>query len=73
TNWGSCSSKGNLNFTWRLIFAPLEILDYVVVHELCHLKEQNHSQRFWDLVAEQVPDYKKKRIWLKKHGANLYF
>lgn len=71
TNWGSCSSKGNLNFNWRLIMAPMEILDYVVIHEVCHLKEQNHAEGFWKLVEEQCPDYKVKRKWLKKNGMKL--
>lgn len=65
SRWGSCSSKRNLNFNWRLVMAPLEVLDYVVVHELCHLKEMNHSKDFWALVEEILPDYKKSRAWLK--------
>ena len=65
TRWGSCSSKKNLNFNWRLILAPQEILDYVVAHELCHLKYMNHSKSFWNMVEEQIPDYKKRRKWLK--------
>ena len=56
--WGSCSSKGNLNFNWRLIMAPLTVMDYIVVHEMCHLVHLNHSQDFWNLVAEILPDYK---------------
>jgi len=71
TLWGSCSSKENINFNWRLIMAPLAILDYVVVHELCHLKERNHSSRFWALVESIVPDYKEKRKWLKDNGMSL--
>lgn len=67
TRWGSCSSKRNLNFNWRLVLAPLDILDYVVVHELCHLEQMNHSKAFWNLVAEQAPDYKKRRKWLKEN------
>lgn len=65
SRWGSCSSKGNLNFNWRLVMAPIEVLDYVVVHELCHLKEMNHSKAFWALVEEILPDYKKRRKWLR--------
>ena len=71
TNWGSCSSKKNLNFNWKLIFAPLDVIDYVVVHEVCHLKEQNHSSRFWDLVEKEYPDYKEKKKWLKDNGGKL--
>lgn len=67
TRWGSCSSEKNLNFNWRLILAPLEILDYVVVHELSHLKEMNHSSDFWTLVEKQIPDYKKRKEWLKEN------
>lgn len=73
TRWGSCSRKGNLNFNWRLLLAPLPILDYVVIHELCHLKEQNHAQRFWALVAQSCPDYRERRRWLKIHGHELHF
>ncbi|MBD3329019.1 DUF45 domain-containing protein [Candidatus Dojkabacteria bacterium] len=68
TRWGSCSGKKNLNFSWRLIMAPEEIIDYVVVHELCHLREMNHSKRFWELVSTIVPDWKDKRKWFKENG-----
>jgi hypothetical protein len=66
--WGSCSYKGNLNFAWRLIMAPPEIIDYVVIHELAHLRIKNHSKEFWDKVAELMPDYYSRRNWLKKNG-----
>jgi len=71
TRWGSCSNRKNLNFNWRLIMAPEEILDYVVIHEICHIKEMNHSEKFWKMVAEYCPDWKEKRNWLNKHGADL--
>jgi predicted metal-dependent hydrolase len=66
TRWGSCSSKGNLNFHYKLLFLPETLAEYVVVHELCHLKELNHSSHFWELVEQQVPDYKEKRKALRK-------
>lgn len=72
SRWGSCSRKGNLNFNWKLIMAPPQALDYVVVHELCHLHEFNHSPRFWALVAAQIPDYEVWKKWLKTHGEDLY-
>lgn len=68
TRWGSCSGKGNLNFTYRLCMAPLSVVEYVVVHELVHLKIPNHSRTFWAEVARINPTYKKSRAWLKKHG-----
>ena len=71
TRWGSCSSRRNLNFNWKLIMAPPPVLDYVVIHELCHLHEFNHSPRFWQLVAAQMPEYKSWKKWLKQHGAEL--
>lgn len=67
--YGSCSSKGKLNFSWKLIMAPLEIIDYVVVHELVHLAEMNHSCRFWHKVAAIMPDYNTHRAWLKHNFA----
>lgn len=66
TRWGSCSKKGNLNFNYKLFFLPLELVDYVVVHELCHLQELNHSKKFWALVSEQIPHHKHCRNELKK-------
>lgn len=68
TRWGSASTKGNLNFNWKLIMAPVEVIDYVVIHELCHLKEMNHSKRFWDLVKQYDPQYQEHRRWLKENG-----
>ncbi len=69
--WGSCSSGGELSFNWRLMLAPAEISDYVVVHEMCHLQEMNHSKVFWQLVAEYCPGYKQHCHWLKEHGGSL--
>lgn len=67
--WGSCSSKGSVSINWRLVFAPKDIMDYVIVHELLHLKHMNHSKSYWKSVEEVIPDYKKRRKWLK---ANEY-
>jgi predicted metal-dependent hydrolase len=71
TRWGSCSSKGTLSFTWRLVMAPPEIVDYVVIHELVHTKIPNHSQAFWQGVAGIIPDYKQRLTWLRKNGKYL--
>lgn len=71
TRWGSCSREGNLNFNSLLMMAPPEVLDYVVVHELCHRLEMNHSARFWAQVEKVIPDYRKPRKWLKEHGSQL--
>lgn len=71
TRWGSCSARGNLNFNWRLILAPAGVLDYVVVHELAHRREMNHSARFWAVVEKAMPDYRKYKKWLAENGRNL--
>lgn len=68
TRWGSCSEPGNLNFNWKLILMPPGVLDYVVVHELAHRREMNHSDRFWAVVEYYMPEYKKYREWLKENG-----
>jgi predicted metal-dependent hydrolase len=71
SRWGSCSSSGNINLAWRLVMAPLEVIDYVVVHELAHLKVKNHSKTFWNLVQIHMPNYAAHRKWLKDHGLRL--
>ncbi|MBO5095030.1 MAG: M48 family metallopeptidase [Lachnospiraceae bacterium] len=71
TRWGSCSSRGGLNFNWRLMLAPPRVLDYVVVHELCHRKEMNHSKAFWHAVETVLPDYRELRKWLRENGNTL--
>lgn len=68
SRWGSCSRKGNLTFNYRIVLLPEHLADYIIVHELCHLKEFNHSARFWTLVALEAPDYKKHMIELKKYS-----
>lgn len=71
TRWGSCSAKGNLNFNCLLMLTPPEVLDYVVIHELCHRKELNHSPKFWAEVEKVCPEYKTHRKWLKDNGGAL--
>ena len=69
--WGSCSSKGNLNINWRIIMAPMSIVDYIVVHELTHLKHSNHSQEFWQTVEAVIEDYQRRQEWLRVNGRLL--
>ena len=71
TRWGSCSSEGNLNFNCLLMLAPPQVQAYVVVHELCHRKQMNHSDRFWQEVARVMPDYRIHKQWLKDNGSSL--
>jgi predicted metal-dependent hydrolase len=71
TRWGSCSTQGTLSFTWRLVMAPEDMIDYVIVHELVHLRFHNHSRDFWRQVELLMPDYKEKRLWLKKNAGFL--
>ena len=73
SNWGSCSVNGNVNLSTRLLFAPEEVQDYVILHELAHLVELNHSDRFWTLLKQHMPDYKEKEKWLKDHGGACDF
>lgn len=69
--WGSCGPSGTLNFSWRLAMAPIEVIDYVVVHELAHLEVKNHSRRYWERVEAMMPDYKQRREWLKENGSRI--
>jgi len=71
SRWGSCSSTGNLSFSWRLVFAPEDVVDYVVAHEVAHLAEMNHGPRFWKLVRSLTPDTVAPRAWLKRHRSEL--
>ena len=71
TRWGSCSSRGNLNFNYKLVFLPEPMVDYIVVHELAHFKKANHSHEFWELVESVMPNYREKKNWLRVNGANL--
>ncbi len=73
SNWGSCSTKGNLNFSTRLFLAPEAVSDYVIIHELAHLKVPNHSEKFWQLVQIAMPEYEEHVVWLKEHGQHLYY
>jgi predicted metal-dependent hydrolase len=72
SRWGSCSAKGTLNFSYRLIMAPAQVIDYVILHELCHTIQHNHSAKFWAEVAKVMPDYKAHERWLKKFGRELH-
>jgi predicted metal-dependent hydrolase len=72
SRWGSCSARGAVAFSWRLILAPAEVLDYVAAHEAAHLREMNHGPAFWALVEELSPDFRRHRAWLKRNGAELH-
>lgn len=71
SRWGSCSSSGTLSFNCRLMYAPPKVLDYVVVHELCHFTHMNHSKEFWNMVESIMPEYKIHKKWLRDHGSEL--
>jgi predicted metal-dependent hydrolase len=73
TRWGSCSQKGNLNFNWRLIMAPAPVLDYVVIHELCHLRRMSHGKSFWKIVDRFCPEWREHRRWLNRHSRELHY
>lgn len=70
--WGSCSAEGNISLSWRLVLAPPAVFRYVVIHELCHIRHHDHSDAFWALVAQQMPDYEEHRSWLRDQGARLH-
>jgi len=72
TRWGSCSRRGNLSFSWRLLLAPPEVLEYVVVHELCHLRVSNHSKAFWRALEAARPGWQDQARWLREHGQELH-
>lgn len=71
SRWGSCGIHNDINLNWLLILAPEEVFEYVLIHELCHISERNHSSAFWALVAKYCPDYKQQRLWLKQNGSSL--
>lgn len=72
TKWGTCSSQGNLSFNWRLIKCPMFVLDYLIIHELCHTVHMNHSGEFWKLVGRHCPDYERAKLWIREHGALVF-
>lgn len=72
TRWGSCSTRRNINLNWRLIMAPMEVIDYVIIHEMCHLLQMNHSKEFWNEVEKVMPEYRNHQNWLKVHGNELH-
>lgn len=71
SRWGSCSGDNRLAFSWRIIMASLNVIDYILIHELAHIREKNHSKRFWSLVESVMPDYRMRRLWLKRNGHRL--
>jgi predicted metal-dependent hydrolase len=71
SRWGSCSAQGNINLNWKAVLAPERIIDYIIIHELAHLKHLNHSPDFWRLVAEHSPEYRECRLWLRRYGNTL--
>jgi predicted metal-dependent hydrolase len=72
SRWGSCTARGELNFSWRLILAPPMVLDYLVAHEMAHLREMNHSPRFWALLGDLCPNVEAAEAWLKRNGSSLH-
>lgn len=72
SRWGSCSSRNRISLSWRLVFAPYKVIDYVCAHEVAHLREMNHSKRFWEIVADLCPEYKDLRAWLRQNSTRLH-
>ena len=70
-SWGICSSRKSITYNWKLVMAPMEVIDYVIIHELCHLIHHNHSKEFWNEVIKYMPDYKKKKEWLRLNGVKI--
>jgi predicted metal-dependent hydrolase len=73
SRWGSCATNGNLNFSTKILLAPVNIMDHIIIHELAHLKEMNHGPKFWKWVEKGDPDFEKHEAWLRKHGDRLDF
>jgi predicted metal-dependent hydrolase len=71
SRWGSCSSKGDVSYNWKIMQAPSSVIDYVVIHELCHLIEHNHSSKFWNMVEKYCPEWRKSKEWLKRNSMQL--
>ncbi|HEY3277579.1 MAG TPA: M48 family metallopeptidase, partial [Syntrophorhabdaceae bacterium] len=71
TRYGSCSASNRISLTWRLVMAPYSVIDYVILHELAHIKIKNHSRQFWDFLETMVSDYRDRRLWLREHGRLL--
>uniref|UniRef100_UPI0018AB9FA7 M48 family metallopeptidase n=1 Tax=Clostridium tertium TaxID=1559 RepID=UPI0018AB9FA7 len=69
--WGSCNSRREIRLNWRLVLMPQFVMDYIIIHELCHIKQMNHSKEFWKLVESHCPNYKESKYWLKENGAML--
>ena len=69
--WGSCTKNNNINFHWKVMLAPISVIDYIIIHELCHIKEKNHSPRFWDMLYKYMPDYEYHKEWLKRNWWEL--
>ncbi len=69
--WGSCTQDNKLNFHWKIMLAPISVIEYIIIHELCHIKEKNHSAKFWDILSRNMPDYENYKEWLRKNGGDF--